>query len=146
MKVTVNVDEKNEETKVIICCQKMTPTIENIIVMLQMFNQQLSVTKDGENYLLDVNQISYIETLERKTFVYTEESIYESNLRLYEMEEQLCQSGFLRVSKSCLVHLKFIQSIKKDIERKLRLTMKNGEQIMVSRQYADGIKKRLGVI
>lgn len=40
--------------------------------MLQMLNQQLSVTKDGENYLLDVNEICYIETLERKTFVYTE--------------------------------------------------------------------------
>lgn len=146
MKVTVNVDEKNKETKVTISCEKITPAIENIFAMLQMLNQQLSVTKDGENYLLDVNEICYIETLERKTFVYTEKSIYESKLKLYEMEELLCKSGFLRVSKSCLVHLRFIQSIKKDVERKLRLTMKNGEQVMVSRQYADGIKKRLGVI
>lgn len=32
------------------------------------------------------------------------------------------------------------------VERKLRLTLKNGEQIMVSRQYADEMKKRLGVM
>lgn len=146
LKITVNVDEKAKETEIVICCKKMTPAIENIIATLRMMNQQMPVTKDGENYLLDVKQISYIESLERKTFVYTEESIYESKLKLYEMEERLYQSGFLRVSKSCLVHLKFIQSIKNDIERKLRLTMRNGEQIMVSRQYADGIKKRLGVI
>ncbi|MBD5087291.1 MAG: LytTR family transcriptional regulator [Clostridiales bacterium] len=146
MKITVHANEKSEETEIIICCKKMTPAIENIIATLQMINQQMPVTKDGVNYLLDINQISYIEALERKTFVYTEESIYESKLKLYEMEERLCHNGFLRVSKSCLVHLKFIQSIKNDIERKLRLTMKNGEQIMVSRQYADSIKKRLGVI
>ncbi len=109
-------------------------------------NQQLLVTKDNTNYLLDVSTISYIEALERKTFVYTQDSIYESKLKLYEMEERLCKSGFFRISKSCLVHLKFIKSIKKDIDRKLRLTLTNGEQIMVSRQYADEIKKRLGVI
>lgn len=146
MKITINIDEKTDETEIQIHCNRLTVDIENIIATLWIINQQLLVTRDGENYLLDVNEISYIEALERKTFVYTEESIFESKLKLYEMEERLCQSGFFRVSKSCLVHLKYIKSIKNDIERKLRLTMKNGEQIMVSRQYADEIKKRLGVI
>lgn len=146
MKITINIDEKTDETEIQIHCNRLTVDIENIIATLRIINQQLLVTRDGENYLLDVNEISYIEALERKTFVYTEESIFESKLKLYEMEERLCQSGFFRVSKSCLVHLKYIKSIKNDIERKLRLTMKNGEQIMVSRQYADEIKKRLGVI
>ena len=94
---------------------------------------------------MKVSKILYIEALERKTFVYADEAIYESKLKLYEMEERLCKSGFFRVSKSCLVHLQFIQSIKNDVGRKLRLTLKNGEQIMVSRQYADEIKRRLGV-
>lgn len=146
MKITINIDEKTDETEIQIHCNRLTVDIENIIATLRIINQQLLVTRDGENYLLDVNEISYIEALERKTFVYTAESIFESKLKLYEMEERLCQSGFFRVSKSCLVHLKYIKSIKNDIERKLRLTMKNGEQIMVSRQYADEIKKRLGVI
>lgn len=146
MKIVINVNEKINETEITINCSQLTSDIENIIATLRILNQQMLVMRDGENYLLDVNGISYIEALERKTFVYTEDAIYESKLKLYEMEERLCQSGFFRVSKSCLVHLKFIKSIKKDVERKLRLTMKNGEQIIVSRQYAEEIKKRLGVI
>ena len=146
MKITINVGEDINETEINIRCSQLTPDIENIIATLRMMNQQLLVTKDDTNFLLDVNTISYIEALERKTFVYTQDSIYESKLKLYEMEERLCKSGFFRISKSCLVHLKFIKSIKKDIDRKLRLTLTNGEQIMVSRQYADEIKKRLGVI
>lgn len=146
MKITINIDEKIDETEIMINCNRLTVDIENIIATLRIINQQMLVIKDGENYLLDVGDISYIEALERKTFVYTEDAIFESKLKLYEMEERLCNSGFFRVSKSCLVHLKYIKSIKNDIERKLRLTMKNGEQIMVSRQYADEIKKRLGVI
>lgn len=146
MKITINVGEEINETEINIRCSQLTPDIENIIATLRIMNQQLLVTKDDTNYLLDVNTISYIEALERKTFVYTQDSIYESKLKLYEMEERLCKSGFFRISKSCLVHLKFIKSIKKDIDRKLRLTLTNGEQIMVSRQYADEIKKRLGVL
>lgn len=146
MKITINIDDKNEETEINIKCKKLTNDVENLVATLRIFNQQMVVIKDNENYLLDVNKISYIEALERKTFVYTEEDIYESKLKLYEMEEKLCQCGFIRISKSCLVHLKYIKSIKNDVERKLRLTMKNNEQIIVSRQYAEEIKKRLGVI
>lgn len=146
MKITIDIDNNNEETEINIKCKQITTDIENLIATLRIYNQQMLVIKNNENYLLDVNRISYIEALERKTFVYTEDDIYESKLKLYEMEEKLCQSGFFRISKSCLVHLKYIKSIRNDVERKLRLTMKNDEQIIVSRQYADEIKKRLGVI
>lgn len=146
MKITINIDDSLNETEIAVSCKELTTEIEKIIATLRMINQQMLVEKDDENVLLDVAKIAYIEAVERKTFVYTEESVYESKLKLYEMEERLCQSGFLRVSKSCLVHLKFIRSIKNDVERKLRLTLKNGEQIIVSRQYADEIKKRLGVM
>ncbi len=146
MKITINVDDKANETEIAIRCRQLTQDIEKIIATLRILNQQLMVTSEGENYLLDVAKIAYIEAVERKTFVYTAEAVYESRLRLYEMEERLCESGFFRVSKSCLVHLKFIRSLKNDVQRKLRLTLENGEQIMVSRQYADEIKRRLGVI
>ena len=146
MKITINIDEKIQETEIKISCNQLTYEVENLIATLRMLNQQMLVSKENENFLLDVNEISYIEAVDRKTFVYTEDDIYESKLKLYEMEEKLCQSGFIRTSKSCLVRLKYIKSIKNDVERKLRLTMKNGEQIIVSRQYAEEIKKRLGVI
>lgn len=146
IKITIHIDEKTDETEILINCNQLTGDIENIIATLRMMNQQMTVMRNDENYLLDVNKISYIETVERKTFVYTEDEVYESKLKLYEMENRLCQCGFFRVSKSCLVHLKFIASLKNDIDRKLRLTMKNGEQIVVSRQYAEEMKRRLGVI
>ena len=146
MRITINVDENVSETEVAINCRELTPDIEGIIATLRIMNQQLLVCKDEESYLLDVTKIAYIEAMERKTFVYTADEVYESKLKLYEMEERLCRNGFFRISKSCLVHLRYIQSLKNDVERKLRLTLKNGEQIMVSRQYADEIKRRLGVV
>lgn len=40
----------------------------------------------------------------------------------------------------------YIKSIRNDVERRLRLTLKNGGQVLVSRQYAEEIKRRLGVM
>lgn len=146
MKITIQIDEHVRDTEIAVTCNKLSPEIEKMLATLRMLDQQLMVSKEDESYLLDVEKIAYIEAVERKTFVYTAEDVYESKLKLYEMEERLCQSGFFRVSKNTLVHLKFIKSIKNDIARKLRLTLVNGEQIMVSRQYADEMKKRLGVM
>lgn len=145
MKISINVDAKMKDTEIQISCNQLTPEIEKILATLRILNEQLMVMKEDETYILDVSKIIYVEAVERKTFVYTQEEVYESKLKLYEMEERLVECGFFRVSKSCLVHLRYIKSLKNDINRKIRLTLESGEQIMVSRQYADEIKRRLGV-
>lgn len=145
MKISININENSSDTEIVINCSALTPETERIIAALRMLDSQMTVTKDGEVYILDVAKIVYVESVDRKTFVYTEGDCFESRLKLYEMEQQLCQSGFLRISKSCLVHLKYIRSLRAELDRKLRLTLDNGEQIIVSRQYADDLKQRLGV-
>lgn len=145
MKITINIDEAVNDTEIQISCRQLTPEIEKILATLRILNQQVMVLKGDETHILDVSKIIYIEVMERKTFVYTQDDFYESKLKLYEMEERLVECGFFRVSKSCLVHLRYIKSLKNDIDRKLRLTLESGEQIMVSRQYADEIKRRLGL-
>ena len=146
MKITININADVKDTDVVINCNQLSPEIERVLATLRILNQQMMVTKDNETHILDVPEIIYVEAIDRKTFVYTKNDIYESKLKLYEMEEKLIQCGFFRVSKSCLVQLQYIKSLKNDIDRKIRLTLKSGEQIMVSRQYADEMKRRLGVI
>ena len=107
MKIIINIDEQVPETEITINCNQLTDEIENIMATLRIMNQQMLVYKDEDNHLLEVSRISYIEALERKTFVYTEDDVFESKLKLYEMEEKLCRSSFFRVSKSCLVNLKY---------------------------------------
>lgn len=145
MKISIHTDANVQDTEIMISCNHLTPEVEKIIATLRILNQQLMVEKNDEMHILDIAKIIYIEVVDRKTFVYTEENYYESKLKLYEMEEKLCEYGFFRVSKSCLVHLRYIKSLKNDVERKLRLTLESGEQIIVSRQYAEEIKRRLGI-
>ncbi len=146
MKISINVEPGIKDNQVSILCGSITPEIEKLIAMMRILDRQLAAVKDGETYLLEVSRIVYIESVDRKTFVYTQNDCFESRLKLYELEEALCECGFFRASKSCIVQLKYIKSLRSDIDRKIRVTLENGEQIMVSRQYADELKRKLGVM
>lgn len=145
MKIEINIDENVSDMKIAITCKKLTPKIEKILAMLRMTDYQITGKKNSEIHLIDISQVIYIESVERKCFIYTSDEIYESEFHLYELERQLEEYGFFRVSKSFIIHLQKIQSLKADINRRIRITMLNGEQIIASRQYADKLKKRLEV-
>lgn len=146
MKISIHVDEQITDTEISVSCGRLTPEIEKILATLRMLDKKLMAVKKEESYILDVCDIVYIESVDRKTFVYTLEDYYESKLKLYELEEQLCECGFFRASKSCIIQLKYIKSLRTDINRRIRVTLGNGEQIIVSRQYAEELKRRLGVL
>lgn len=146
MKIEICIDENAADLEISVTCKRLTSDIEKILATLRMMNHQLTAKKDNEIHLLDITQVIYIESVDRKCFIYTSDEIYESEFRLYELEQQLEEYGFFRVSKSFLIHLQNIQSLKADINRRIRVTMSNGEEIIASRQYADELKRRLGVI
>ena len=76
MKIIINIDENVPETEITISCRQLTDEIENIMATLRIMNQQMLVYKADENHLLDVAKIIYVESVERKTFVYTAQEIY----------------------------------------------------------------------
>jgi DNA-binding LytR/AlgR family response regulator len=145
LKIEILIDEGATDLEISVTCRQLTPRVEKILATLRMMNQQLTARKDDEIHLLDIARVIYIESVDRKCFIYTDGDVYESDFPLYELERQLAEYGFFRVSKSFLIHLQNIQSLKADVNRKIRVTMSNGEQIMASRQYAEALKKRLGV-
>lgn len=145
MKISISEDTRVTETEIAITCNHLTPEIEKIISMIRILDMKLTGIKDGETCLIDAAKVLYMESVDKKTFIYTENAVYESQLRLYELEAQLERSGFFRASKSCIIHLKQIKSLKADLNRRIRATMSNGEQLMVSRGYAEELKERLGI-
>lgn len=146
MRIEVLVDENADALSISVTCRQLTPQIEKLLAALRMMDHQLAAKKNGETHLLDISQVLYIEAMDRKCFVYTADEFYESDFRLYELERQLEEYGFFRISKSFLICLHKVQALKAEVDRKLRITMVNGEQIIASRQYADELKKRLGVL
>ena len=145
MKIKIEIDEKHSDTEVIIRTKKITPEVEKLVTVLRAVNKQIGVRRCDETILLNTENILYIETVDRKTFVYTEAETFETDLKLYEIEQELTEHDFLRISKQAVVNIRMIKSLKAEINRKIRVTLKNDEQIIVSRMYADGLRKKLGL-
>ena len=139
MKISIQTDSQIDETEIQITCRHLTPQLERVISILRILDFKLLGEKDGESHILDISKILYIDTADKKTFLYTKDDVFESCLKLYELED------FFRAGKSCIINLRQIQKIRADLDRKLRVTMTNGEQLTVSRQYADYVRKKLGV-
>ena len=145
MKIIIQTDATVQETVLNITCREITPELERLVEAFRLSDKKLSVKANGEVRLIDLKSILYVETVERCTFVYTEDGVFETPLRLYELESMLTEHNFLRVNKSTLLNLTKIESLKSDIDRRIRVKLKNGYQLIISRSYAEEFKAKLGV-
>ena len=143
MKITLNQDPSFPETEVIINCPQADEDILRLVAMLRIHQKKLVGVLNGEQHLLDVKDILYIDTADKRAFLYTGTAVYESALRLYELEDGLRELDFLRAGRSAIVNFRRIKSIRPELGGRLVLTMDNGEQVYVSRQYAGEMKEKL---
>lgn len=90
---------------------------------------------------LPISRILYFEADAEQVFAYTEGEIYKVKLRLYQIEDLSLSTDIMRVSKSHLINVKHIHSIRPALNSRLYVKMQNGEEVLVSRKYAQDLKK-----
>jgi len=142
VKITINTDEQCKETEIIVICSRLGDDIDKLLTAIKMLDMRLTVYRDKRQYVIETADVIYVESTDKRTFLYTDTDVYESHLRLYELEEKLAGCNFLRASKNCLFNINHVQSIEPDLHR-LILTTVNGIKLIVSRQYAAAVKLKL---
>lgn len=133
---------KIEEEKAIIKSVEKTSDIQTAIELLEGNAGGIAVINEGKTYLCKQNAIYYIESVDKRSYVYTKDNCYETKYRLYELEDML-GAYFVRCSKAMIVNLRKIKAVKSDIGGRLETTLLNDEQIIISRSYVKEIKRRL---
>ncbi len=82
MKITIETDTNIQETEVKIRCNSITPNIEKIISTLNVFEKRLTVKKDNEIFFINISEVIYIDTVDKKTFVYTRDNVRAKKIAL----------------------------------------------------------------
>ncbi|MBQ9278651.1 MAG: LytTR family transcriptional regulator DNA-binding domain-containing protein [Lachnospiraceae bacterium] len=144
MQVIFEKAASDDEEQAIIKAVKKTDEIETAIGLLESAGGRIAVSMDGQTYLLEHNKIYYIESIDKKTFIYTKENCYETKLRLYELEDML-NTNFLRCAKAMIVNIRKIRSVKSDMNGRMNAKLLNDENIVIARSYVKELKKRLGI-
>ena len=134
---------KQEEEAVIRGIEK-TQDIQAAIELLEGGARSIAVTKDGIAYLCKINAIYYIESVDKRTYIYTKDNCYETKYRLYELEE-LLGAFFVRCSKAMIVNLRKLRNVKSDLGGRMNATLLNDEHIVISRSYVKEVKRRLDI-
>ena len=124
-------------------CHKISDEVNEIISFVKSRQGVLNGIIDGEIYEVAVPDVYYIESVDDRAFIYTADKNYEVNLRIYEMEEMLAKSSFIRIQKGMLLNLMKVKSIKPGLSGRYVALLKNNEEVIISRKYFPDFKKTL---
>jgi len=133
----------NEPELLEIRCHKISDEVNEIISFVKSRQGVLNGIIDGEIYEVAVPDVYYIESVDDRAFIYTADKNYEVNLRIYEMEEMLAKSSFIRIQKGMLLNLMKVKSIKPGLSGRYVALLKNNEEVIISRKYFPDFKKTL---
>ncbi|WP_105106728.1 LytTR family DNA-binding domain-containing protein [Streptococcus suis] len=147
MKVKLAISPEILEDLVTIEAQAMSEQVSHLMTYIQNLDKQrssLTVKKGEQVYLVEHDEIVRLYLEDRLLQVETVENVYTSNLRLYQVKEDL-PANFLQISQSEFIHIKQLDHLKLTANGLVKLVMKNGSVTYSSRRYLKVIKERLGL-
>lgn len=144
MKILIEESPDNEDMELIIKCKSVNDEVKRLIELIKLSDEKIIGFLNGESYVVDPIKILYFESVDKKTFMYTEDKVYEISLRLYELEKKMSKYDFFRSSKSTIINISRIKKLSHKFNGKLEATLDNDEKLLISRQYVSVIKEILG--
>lgn len=146
MQVEIKIDSSCKEPKIMITAASMTEDLQELIRKLSdHVPSVISGIKDGKIEVLQPEDLIRIYANSGKVFAVTDKGEYVVRLRLYDLEQRLGDSQFVRISNSEIVNLRKISSFDLSFTGTICVKLSNGTVTYVSRRYVSKIKKLLGI-
>ena len=143
MRLVMYERQELKEPEVTILYPELTESVKRVSDFVSYVDQTILCKKDNVEYTVLINDIFYVESVDKKVFAYCEKEVFRSNYKLYELEERLPHMGFVRVSKSVIINIEKLTGIKTLVNSKLEARLSNGESVCVTRKYLKDIKMAL---
>lgn len=140
MDLVIRENSSLDEDRITIECKKLTPKYLKAIDILKAQDTVVAY-KNASIYKIDVDSIYYFECVDRNVFVYTEGDVYESRQMMNEIEDQM-PDDFIRISRSQILNIQWIESLKPIMNGRLEAQLQNDEKVVVSRQYVKMLKSK----
>lgn len=145
MKITIQDCSSEEEEEIIIRCRSVDESLLKLIYSLKAGREKLTVSKGEKIFQVQPSEIYYFEAVDNRVFAYMEKEVFDTKSKLYELEKQLENTDFFRASKSVIINLAKVKNICPAFNGRFEACMKNGEKLIVSRQYVPYLKSKLGL-
>ncbi len=142
MKYIINQTPDGED-ELILNYREVNEEVERILAFMEQGNRRILGWKENEQVVIAPGELLYVESVEGKTFGYTELEVYRMNYTLQQLEVLLQREYFFRCSKSMIMNINKVAGLRSLSSNRIDATMENGEHIMISRTYASEFRKKL---
>ncbi|NCB62968.1 MAG: LytTR family transcriptional regulator [Clostridia bacterium] len=147
MRVEVHIDPDCRETVVTVTAPELTDRIRELV-------RRLDPGRDGaipgwrEEAVTPLTPADVLRfyAAQKEVFARTAAGDYLIKLRLYELEERLDPSSFVRISHSEIINLRKVTALDLSWAGTIKMTLGDGGEVCwVSRRYVPKIKEALGL-
>lgn len=143
MKLTINQNSGQAENEIVINCSYVDKTLKKIIDYITQFTFTIEGESDSKIYQLPIDKIYYIESVDGRTYLYDKTNSYLCKQSLQALEEDLENTPFARVSKTCLLNTSYLRCVETYPNHRLKAELSNEEQIIISRSYIDNLRQKI---
>ena len=143
MKITILDKQPDEEDEIIVKCEFLDEGITRLLNQLKNGNSKINFYKNNQIHLVEKNEVLYFESVDDKVFAYTQKEVFETKLKLYELEEILPERIFFRANKAVIVNIDKIESLSPAFSGRFEAILKNGYKVIISRNYVPKLKEIL---
>jgi DNA-binding LytR/AlgR family response regulator len=146
MKVEIKLEPGLTEPYAQIHTAEITEQIQETLKVLGSGqNKVLTGYKDKKIYVLNPQDIICFFCEGQNVFARTSTDKFTVKIRLYELEEQLTGTPFVRISSSAIANADCIDCLEMNFNGTMRVQFKDGSFEYASRRYVIKIKKYLGL-
>ncbi|MDR0301490.1 MAG: LytTR family transcriptional regulator [Treponema sp.] len=143
MLVKLKQNTAQKDIEVLVSYPAMNKTVERIVALVKSAGTQIECYSDDSVKMVNVSDIYYIESVDKKTVVFCESENYQVKGRLYQLYEKLAGSGFVQISKYCVININKLEKITPLTNSHLDAVLSNGKCLYVTRKYLADIKQLL---
>lgn len=144
MKVNIDLNDKYPETSITIHTKEWTKELEDLMNQIQQQKpKRLFGIEGDQTILLHPEDIDYVYAENRKVFAVIQDKHLEIRMKLYEVEQSLSESHFMRFSKSVIGNIQQIQRFEVSFSGNLCVYFHSKNKEYISRKYIASIKERL---
>ena len=121
------------------------PEAEALLRFLKKHVRKLTGVLEGYTVKIAPEEICYIESVDDRTFLYADRAVYESPQRLYQLEQTLANTSFVRVSKSVILNADKVEKVRPLLNGKLEALLSNGERQHINRHYVSSFRAKFEI-
>lgn len=146
MQVKLWIQERFQEMEIRVCYHEQNAQVEETARRIHEL-LQFSVQVQDENgiRILPVADIIRIYAENQRLRVQSKAGLFYSQQKLYELEEQLSKSQFVRISRSEMVNIRCISKLDMDLTGTIKVILSDGTQTYTSRRCIPQLKQALGI-